>query len=314
MRNYWNKDLLEIFDFISKKFFFGLVALFFFVPFNMYGKKYDDIFIKADISKENPFVDEAIVITYNLYSKFPEIQYAKRASESELKKGTSSFFSPVEVNSRGRRIIMNNEEYFVFPLERYIVSFDSKGTYSYEGGAFDIGLQKTVVYDDPFWGRRRGYKTENVRLEVDEPELKVKNRPSNHNLSITGSSVGNYKITVSLPPGDIILNRPARAIITLKGKGLLDDNILPQYNDAFHGKGIRLKSMSESRNRYFDGNDVVSELILDCEFIPAEKDVEIGKIYFDFFNSETGKYERVQSEPVRVKVKSIKSEVETTEI
>ncbi len=277
-------------------------------------KKRDDIFITAELSNKYPYQGEAVVLSYKLYSKSGDINYARRVQNTELDGGAESYLSKLQIDSRGRKEVVDGQTYYVFPLESYVLSFDKKGSYAYKGGKFDIGVQFPVVYEDPFWGRRRGYKTEKFELDVPQLNFKVKNVPSPSADFRDVNTVGEFTISTSLPPGDIILENPARAIITLKGRGILDEEVMPQYAEAFEGKNIRLKSMSESRSVYFDGRSVVSELSLDCEFIPLEKEVEIGSVKFKFFNPSRGKFEETKSLPVKVDVRSITSKVQTTDI
>lgn len=277
-------------------------------------KKKDDIFLSAEISNNSPYAGEAVLLTYKLYSKTGDIKYARRVEDTFLEGGSETFFSRVETDSRAKKEKVDGEEYYVFPLEKYVLSIDKKGNYSYNGGSFDVGINYPVVYEDPFWGRRRGYRTENTRLSLPKVNFKVKPLPSSPPGYKDVNAVGEFSISTTVPPGTIILEQPARALITLKGRGLLGEEVLPQYADAFQGEDLRLKSMSESRNTYFDGKSIVTELVLDCEFIPLAKDVEIGSVTFRYFNPVSGKYEEKTSLPVKVNVLSITSKMQTTDV
>ncbi|MDE6256469.1 MAG: hypothetical protein K2M39_09785 [Muribaculaceae bacterium] len=292
----------------------GILLFLFAFSSPAFAKKKDDIFLAAEISNTSPYQGEAVVLTYKLYSKNGDIKFARRTGETVLDGGKEFYFSKIETDSRGRRERVEGEEYYVFPLESYVLSVDKKGNYTYKGGSFNVGVNYPVVYEDPFWGRRRGYRTETKELQIPSVSFKVKQLPSSPNGFRDVNAVGEFTITTSVPPGDIILEQPARAIITLKGHGLLGEDILPQYADAFSGEDVRLKSMSESRNVYFDGKNIVTELSLDCEFIPLDKDVEIGSVGFKYFNPVNGKFEEKLSLPVKVKVRSITSKMQTTDV
>lgn len=311
LRNGKDMSMGKIYHLVIKIFILSCTLISF--QLNAAEKKKDDMFIKAEIDKQSPYEGEAFVLTYNLYSKNPDVAYANRLSKTDLNGGQYSFYSRIDTDSRGRKITLDNEVFYVFPLESYIVSIDKKGSYSFSGGEFDIKVKYPVIYDDPFWGRRRGYQTEQVNLPVYGIKFKVRNVPSSqaHDAS---SAVGSFKVTSQVPPGDIILDQPGRVIITLKGRGKLDEDVLPEYQEAFKEEGVRLKSMTENRKNYFDGVGLVSEIVLDCEFIPSQKEVKIGEVKFKYFNPEAGKYETAISSPIVVKVKSITSKVKTVEI
>ncbi|MDE6682575.1 MAG: hypothetical protein K2J87_04030 [Muribaculaceae bacterium] len=277
-------------------------------------KKRDDIFLTAEISNASPYPGEAVMLTYKLYSITGDIEYARREGDTNLAGGSETYFSRIQTDSRGRREKVDGEDYYVFPLEKYILSVDKKGNYSYKGGSFKVGVNWPVVYEDPFWGRRRGYKPENIFLDVPQVSFKVKQLPAPPKGYNDVNTVGQFEISTSVPPGEIILDQPARAIITLKGRGLLGEEVLPEYADAFLGEDLRLKSMSENRNVYFDGKSVVTELTLDCEFIPLAKEVEIGSVKFKYFNPVSGRFEEKSSLPVKVNVRSITSKMPTTDV
>lgn len=277
-------------------------------------KKDDNIFLTAEISNRSPYPGEAVTLTYKLYSKTGDIKYARREDDINLEGGSEAYFSRIETDSRGRREKVDGEDYYVFPLEKYVLSVDRKGNYSYKGGSFNIGVNHPVVYEDSFWGRRRGYKTENKLLAAPQVSFKVKQLPAPPKGYDDVNTVGQFEISTSVPPGEIILDQPARAIITLKGRGLLEEEVLPQYADAFLGDDLKLKSMSENRNVYFDGKSVVTELTLDCEFIPLAKEVEIGPVKFKYFNPVSDRFEEKSSLPVKVKVRSITSKMPTTDV
>ncbi len=94
----------------------------------------------------------------------------------------------------------------------------------------------------------------------------------------------------------------------------MGENVLPEYNEAFT-EGTRLKSFSENRNQYIDKGCLVSEVKLECTFIPTSREnAFIGPVRFMFFNPETGKYQKVESEKVKVKVKSIAGKSKVHEI
>ncbi|MDE7412516.1 MAG: hypothetical protein K2N05_01820 [Muribaculaceae bacterium] len=281
------------------------------------GKKKEEsrhLFIKAEISDLKPYAGQAVLVSFNLYSKDSDIAYADRSTSLSLENKPHEFLSRLDSDSRGRRVLVDGTEYVVYPLEKYVVSFSEKANYNFSGDEFEVGVNQPVIYEDPFWGRRRGYKRENITVPVDEFGINVKARPKANEGENFSGAIGKYSIVTSIPPGDIILESPATAVIRVKGKGILDEKILPEYREAFEGGTVRLKSMSEKRKLYFDGKDVISELILNCEFVPLEMDAEIGEVTFSFFNPESGKIEKVVSNPTKVNVMSITSKFEPVEI
>ena len=273
----------------------------------------EDFFITLEVSKDNPYEREANYLTLTLHSKIPDIAYANVIESPYVESGNFNYINRIDVSSRGRKEIIDGEEYFSFPLQTYVFTFHDKGNYTLSGGTFEVGINMPVVYDDPFWGRTRGVETSNVKLVSDKKKIKVRKLPTPIKEENFCDVVGDFEIATVVPPGDIIINEPCTAIITVKGKGLLGNDVLPEYAEAFHDE-VKLKSMSENRKMYFDGKDIVSELQLECDFIPQSADAKIGAVKIVYFNPETGKYETAVSDPVDVKVKSITSKIQTIDI
>lgn len=302
---------------ISRKGLFVIVCLsvlmaFFRLPVSAADKN-RDLFISYSLDAKSLYEREGAILTVNLYSTNPDIAFAERLSPAALDKGEFSYISNLEFPRRARREVIDGKEYYVFTLNAYLVCLHDKGSYTLRGAEYEVGINTPVVYDDPFWGPTRTAKTERVVIKTDPFKFKVKELPACKPEDSFSGAVGDFQVSTTIPPGDIVLNQEATAIITLKGRGILGKDIMPEYLDAF-SKDVTLKSVSENRDSYFDGKGIVSILTLECEFIPKSKDAEIGPVYFGFFNPKTGKYEKAVSESVRINAKSIASQKETIEV
>jgi len=292
--------------------YFAVVCLLF-VGFSLFAENKEDYFLTVDISKPSAYEREANYLTVTLHSRNPEIVYANVVETPSVKGGSFSYINRIDSHSRGSREIIDGKEYFAYPLQTYLFTLHDKGNYKIVGGSYEIGVSIPVVYDDPFWGRTRGVQTKNISLKADQTAIKVKKIPTPASEDHFCDVVGEFEISTVIPPGDVIINEPSVAVITIKGKGLLGNDILPEYSSAFRDE-VKLKSMSENRRMYFDGKDIISELQLECEFIPLSAKAKIGSLKMVYFNPSTGKYETAESSPVNVDVKSITTKVETIDI
>lgn len=275
-------------------------------------KEKEDYFITFDLEKKSLYEREAVLGTLTLHSRDANIAFSEMVVAPELEKGNFGFIRSVASNLRPEKEEIDGEIYYSIPLKSYIIALHDKGTYTISGGKFKIGTVKREYYNDPFWGRRVAERVVPVIVDVKPKQIKVKALPGQNGVNYSGL-VGDFDVKTIIPRGDIILNEPSTALIKIQGKGLIGEDILPDYAGAFK-KGVKLKSMSESRDIFFDGKSAVSELVLECEFIPTEKSAEIGIVELDFFNPATGKFEKASSEITKVEVKSITSKIETIEI
>ena len=263
-----------------------------------------DFMLKCEMQKSTLYESEPVELDIVLYSPTPDIAGVSEISPVSLKSGEFSFFSKVR-NAGGQSVVdIKGERYYRFVVESYIVSMARSGKFSVVGPELEVTVSYPVVVRDPFWGRVQTVENVSFPLEADKCDFKVKDLPRVPKNTVYSGAVGDFTITTDVPPGNIIVNEEATAYVTISGEGWLPDSMLPEYRDAFK-TGMKLKSISEERNRYVKDGKLVSELRLECTFIPLQREgVEIGEVSFEFFNPNTGKYQTVSSAPVGVTVKS----------
>lgn len=255
--------------------------------------------------KVSLYYHEPAVLTLYLWTPGYEIRGVQQSKSPELDKGKFSYLQRADFNSEPRIVNQDGQTWFVYPIDSYAVALDKKGKYNLKGGRYIVDVAVPKLYNDPFWGRMQTIDIERVEVPVGPVQLTVKDLPATDADSEFSGAVGDFKVSVDVPPGDIYLNEEAIAIVTVSGNGWLNSGTLPEYHDAF-GNGTKLKSFSENRRQYIKDGQLVSELQMECTFIPTSKDnAVIGPIWIEIFNPTTGKYEIVKSKPVQVKVSSI---------
>ena len=273
-----------------------------------------NIYLTVEPEKKTVFEGEGIKLSFYLHTSEPRIGYANRMSNVTLDKGEFKHFSRLAVDNHGQtEILKSGKKGYIFPLETLYVSLPEKGEYTLKGGIYEIGVEYPVVYKDPFWGLTRTTKIEKMSVEVPPLKLKVKPLPSDKSGEGFSGAIGKFSIKADLPPGNITIGETGIMEIRIVGKGLLDDEILPDYSHTF-GSGVMLKSISENKSQYLRNGEVISDLRLECEFVAKEKDAEIGPIYLKFFNPQTGRYETEATLPIKIEAKSRLHKLPTTDI
>lgn len=260
--------------------------------------------IECEVAAKSIYVGQAVPVSVVLISSSPDIEYANPSGILSLKNGKFDYFKRFNSHARAYSKEEKGQKLYYFPLENYIISFDKKGNYEITDRFFDVGVAYPVIINDPFWGRVRSSEVKSFDVPMNKLQIKVKdlpNPPSNFNFS---GAVGEFNVETIVPKGDIFVNEEATAYIIVRGKGKIENSAMPQYRAAF-SDGLKLKSVSESRNEFLENGELVSEIRLECTFIP-ERDInlKIGKAKFDYFNPLTGKYSTAESSPVEVKIKS----------
>lgn len=253
----------------------------------------------------NLYHHEPAVLTLYLWTPGYEIREAQATRSPELDKGKFSYMQRADFDRTPEVVRKEGRTWYVYPIESLAIAFDKAGRYNLQGGRYMVDVAVPVLYNDPFWGRMQTISTERIELPVGNLQINVRDLPENKMDSDFSGAVGDFEIFVTVPPGDIYMNEEATAIVTVIGNGWLNNGTLPEYHDAFRN-GTRLKSFSENRVQYIKDGELVSELQMECTFIPTSKDkAVIDPIWIEIFNPVTGNYEIVKSEPVKVRVQSI---------
>lgn len=257
---------------------------------------------------------QPVPMVVTLVSSTPDIALAEVRSAPSLTKGEFASVQKVSPAGSAYQEVSGGKTYYCFPLEAYMVTMSDKGKYEIAGGEYEIGVSFPAVVNDPFWGKRRTSVVKRFPVPVDKRKFNVKALPAPPPSVDFSGSVGKFTIETVVPRGDIFVNEEAVAVVILRGTGMIAESTLPEYRNAFRN-GLRLKSISESRDAAYDDGEMVSELRLECTFIPDVRDgVEIGEVSFCYFDPEAGEYRTARSAPVRIEVKSTTSKRESISI
>lgn len=266
--------------------------------------KSEEIFIVPECDKSSYYSNETGKLVLWLYTQNPNIGGIGEISPVNIDNGKFSFISKVSDSQPFTQKKYKGKDYYVAPLVTYAFTISESGKYKITGGEYQIRLRTPVIVRDPFWGDVQTYQSSSRQVRSEDLTVKVKSLPENNSGGAFSGAVGNYSIDVEVPRGQIVINEPATVIIAIEGNGLIGDDTMPDYHGAFSDK-VKMKSMNESNDYYYDGNNVRSRKVLECEVIPQVLDnCEIGAIEFGFFNPISGKYETIKSNPVKLNVKS----------
>lgn len=284
--------------------------------FGQESAKYDkrDFKLSWNVDRLKVYQQEPAVLTLYLWTPEMEVTGATESKAPELSRGSFATKQKADIAERASVVEKDGRRWYVYPVDSYAVTMADAGKHLLRNGRYLVDVSVPTIYDDPFWGRVQTVRGERIEVPVDPLTIEVQPLPDIKGGDMFSGSVGAFSVDVSVPPGDIYLNEDAIAIITVRGPGYMGENVLPEYNEAFT-EGTRLKSFSENRNQYIDKGRLVSEVKLECTFIPTSREnAVIGPVRFMFFNPETGKYQKVESEKVKVKVKSIAGKSKVHEI
>lgn len=259
---------------------------------------------QIELSHNNPYAGELVTATLYANCFGEELSYLSQIPVPTINKGEFSFIKKVENSERPHRISDGNKDGVAIPIAKYVVKVDNPGKKMVSFTDAEGVVQYGVVRHDPFWGSYRDVEQKQVRLTTKPVDLIVKSLPINKQDVAYSGAIGDFQLSVEVPRGDIVVNDPGVVFIILSGKGYIPEEVMPDYQDAF-GNKIRLRSIEGESEIFHDGKDLCSRHIWRCEIIPQNVgECEIGSVKFGCFNSRTGNYEELSSDPVVINVKS----------
>ena len=262
-----------------------------------------NVMIKVEIPDKKIYQFEHVPVTVMLYSSGEILNRIGEISPIGLSSGE---FSSVRIRpSDGIKVKkeFGGVVYEGTPIYSFIVSFDKADSYTLSGGEYRIECLEPDPDSYDFFGRQI-VKSDFINLEAPKTKIKVNPLPPPKSRDGFSGAVGDFNVSVDIQSAPVVFDEEAVVTITVQGEGSIPKECLPNYENAFRD-GVKLKSVSETRNEYWKDGKLITVLKLDCFIIPSARNkAEIGTVQFDFFDPSSGKYLSVSSDPVVIDVKS----------
>lgn len=257
--------------------------------------------LEARLSSDHIYVGEPVALYVTIYSDYPQIQYVNLAKDAHLD-GFTTLNAPV---SRSRDDYMRESDNpkkgkYSAIVYRLMLMPTETGVFTLPALEFEVGVVEGREVYDPFWGRRIVGEVKDLVLSTEKIRAKIHDLPKPKD-GYSGA-VGDFSIKSLLPPGKITEGQRAIVVFQVSGTGYLDSEALPDLR-SFLPSGLRFSSESPETRHTIEGNELITDLIVECSFIPKESGVfEIPSVPFTYFNPASRKYVTVSTEPIQVKV------------
>ncbi len=259
-----------------------------------------EMFVVATITPGSGVTGQELLYEVRLYSETDAI--------AQVGVGVPPQFGGLTVYDTGgdtslSRASYKGHEYFSAVIDRYYVDCHTAGKYSITGGTYTVYEPVAKVVNDPFWGPMRQTVYEEYSLEASDVNVKISALPRVPSGFSFSGAIGEFEVTTWLPEGTIKAGEEAVAIVSIAGEGNLSEADIPDLKNAFSGD-VRLKSVSEERNRFIKDGRLWEELELECTFLPLPTDgsteCTIGKVTFGFYSTSKKRYIEVSSDPLTI--------------
>ena len=272
--------------------------------------KKDDLFIKAFVSKTNPYLGEQIIVTYRVYTKVP-------VSDLTVKKLSSfpGFWTKDLMDDNGKlkqsRKIINGEEYVVADIRQMALFPQKTGKITIEPMELECTAQIRVkskrrrsydpfddFFNDPFFSNN--VKNVKTVLKSNPITINVKDLPQENKPASFNGAVGEFSFVSKIDRTKLKANEALTLTVTISGKGNVELIEPPkvQFPPDFETYDPKITTRIRTNSGGVSGYKKIEYLS-----IPRNPgDFTIPPVTFSFFNPKEKKYYTYSSEEYKIHV------------
>jgi len=248
--------------------------------------KVQGAFLVADVSKTNPYVNEAVGLTYKLY--IPENYSVVNYNETEQPQYNGFWVQDINKNISGPfQGEIKGKPYIYYVLRKKLLFPQHAGKLTVKPLTLQIDVQ-VPVYRNFFGMRVPDYEIQRVKLTSGKKVVNVKELPAEGQPVDFSGAVGNFDFSVTTENNQVAVGNPVNVQVRVKGKGNLKLFDLPKLK-APDGLEVYDPKHTEHIQATFTGNKgtVQDEYII----IPnAPGKYIIPAMRFVYFDPQTKSY------------------------
>lgn len=255
-------------------------------PKNKPNQRLQGAFLTTEVTEENPFLNQEIVLTVKLYARdYSILNRIRNYNEPDFANLVTKYVSE-KTDDNIRQEVINGQTYVSQELARYII-------FPQKSGKIEIDPFAIEVIISGYYG------SEAVQLTSQPILLKVKDLPAPKPKNYSGA-VGNYKLTASMSKDEVKANNAVNLEVEIIGSGNLNtiktpdielsetiETYAPKRRDAFEAKPSGMKGK------------VVENTVMVPQYGGK---YAIGPIRFCYFDPKEEKYVTLATEPMVLKV------------
>ena len=270
----------------------------------------DDVYLRAFVTKKNPYLGEQIIVTYRIYTRVP-------ISNLSMKKASSfnGFWSKNLMDDQSQlkqsTQVINGEEYIVADISKYAVFPQKSGKLTIEPAELECVAQVRVqqqrsrsndpfedFFNDPFFNRNARNVEATLTskpLTINVKDLPVEGKPADFN-----GAVGEFTFKSSVDREILVANDALTFSATISGKGNLE---LINLNQPEFPSDFETYEPKVSNNIKTSSNGISGWKKFEYLSIPrAPGDFTIKPITFSYFDPRQKKYRTYSSGELNIVV------------
>lgn len=243
-------------------------------------------FLTTEVTEENPFVNQEVVLTVKLYARdYSILNRIRKYDEPDFANLIAKFVSE-KTEDNIRQEVVNGQTYVSQELARYIL-------FPQKSGKIEIDPFAIEVIISGYYG------SEAVQLSSQPISLRVRDLPANKPANYSGA-VGSYKLNASLSKDEVDANEAVNLEVEIIGSGNLNTLKTPKVDvsETIETYAPKRRDAFEARPTGMKGKIVENRVL-----VPQYGgDYAIGPVRFSYFDPKEEKYVTLSTKPFNLKV------------
>ncbi|MEO0525601.1 MAG: BatD family protein [Bacteroidota bacterium] len=257
----------------------------------------ENLHLVAEVSKANPYLNEAVSVVYKLYvSQFINVTNFRALDNPKYNNFWSQDLPVTKYNVQNGSYQGKAFRYVV--LKRVVLYPQKTGKLEIEPLSLDVTIDVPTNRRDFFGGRI--YTQTNKTVSAGKRTLNVKALPSEGKPANFSGAVGTFDFSVTTSKTDLNASESLQATVEVKGKGnlklfQLPEPILPNSLEVYEPE------FNENVRTTLSGSE--GKVTNNYTIVPSYRGkYPIPSISFSYFNPKTRKYNTLQSDEIMINV------------
>lgn len=246
------------------------------------------VFLSSEVSKKNPYVNEAINLSVKLYAtNYNAFNRVRNFKPANLSGFDAKTIPDEEMGERMKQEMINGRYYISEELVRYLLFPQDAGNLKIEPFSADL-------YISGYYG------ADPVKISSDPIHLKVKSLPAGKPKNFSGA-VGNFTMQTTIDKTNLNQEESANVAIEISGEGNLNNIALPNLRGNDH---LEIYPPQKNEKLSISSKGYKGKLAEKFVVIPQYGgQYHLDPIEFSYFNPTTEKYVTLTSKPIELAVK-----------
>lgn len=255
---------------------------------------HNDVFVRIVLSKPSAYVQEGVLCSIKLYSKYQISKFLTNVQPSY----NGFMAQEVPVQLQGKFENVNGENYYSYVVKQSVLFPQQSGQLKISSGSYELTVVQFETINTAF-GRMRSPVEKTIKLQSNSASLDVRELPTPRPADFTGA-VGNFKVSCVLPENQVRTNEASSVKIVVSGSGNLKGLTMPKFNfpsqfDMYDPQTVVSANPS--------GSTLTGKVEAEYTFVPQSVGTfKIEGTSFSYFNPASEKYERVNIEGFNLNV------------